>query len=115
MIQIAIHTIAGVIILLEALNKLERTDLFDGKQDMRSRLCSVAWVITPWRWKRIKVVTALKATAWSGLSIGSVWSIFHPLFHVIGPSVDSTIVIASFAVLILRSRLKESHHGETCE
>ena len=106
------HFIAGAIVLAEALNKLERTD-------------PAARGLSP----RARLVEGLKALAWFFLSLGAGGAVAAPLLiamgfptialdlpHSIGsvvlmrlerPTVDQLFVLVGFAVLIVRTRLKE--------
>lgn len=102
-----IHFAAGFIVLAEALNKLERADLFDGRRGLLARLGGLAWLLTPWRWKRLRVVAVLKALGWALLSIGGAGALATPLLHLHQPGLLDVAVIGGFALLIIRSRLKE--------
>lgn len=103
MLQI-VHWLASLIVLAEALNKLERT-------------APAAPGLTPHQ----RLVDALKALAWSLLAIGAFWSLTaHALLH-LGvrpddylelmrlerPTLADTAVMAGFATLIIRTRVKE--------
>lgn len=95
-----LHWVAGFIVLAEALNKLERTAPFARGLTAHERL-----------------VDGLKALAWCLLAIGAGGAVAVPLF---GPlTVRSPIseallrqladmaVLVGFAVLIVRTRIKE--------
>lgn len=107
-----LHFLAGAIVLAEALNKLERTK-------------PAARGLTP----RARLVEALKALAWFLLSLGAGGAVAAPLLIAMGfptiamdlpdsigsvvlmrlerPTVDQLAVLLGFAVLIVRTRLKE--------
>ncbi len=101
------HLVAGFIVLAEALNKLERADLFGGQPGLIPRLFGLCWLLTPWRWKRARVVDVLKACGWCLLSIGAAGALASPLMHLEKPTLQDVAVIGGFALLIIRSRLKE--------
>lgn len=99
-----IHPIAGLIVLAEALNKLERVD-------------PIAQGMT----KRQRVVDGLKALAWLFLALGAGGAVAAPVLLAVGvpdqaasfltrlerPTLDQTAVLVGFAVLIVRTRVKE--------
>lgn len=97
------HWLAGLIVLAEALNKLERTAPFAP---------GLSW--------RKRVVDALKALAWLLLAIGAGGAVATPLLLAMGippapfdylthaqPTLAETAVLLGFAVLIVRTRVKE--------
>lgn len=99
----AIHIIAGVIVLVEALNKLERTTPFASGLTAHQRL-----------------VDGLKALAWMLLALGAAGALMGPLLVPMGvrssatqlithyeASLAEVFVLAGFAVLIVRTRVKE--------
>lgn len=95
-----LHWAAGLIVLAEALNKLERTTPFAQGMTNHDRL-----------------VDGLKAIAWTLLALGSAVAVFSPAFGVNAlasqmvlhqsPSMAEVIVLMGFAVLIIRTRVKE--------
>lgn len=99
-----LHWLAALVVLAEALNKLERaTPLARGLRP------------------RERVVVALKALAWWLLALGAGGGLAGPVLHALGvpgdpasillrldrPTLAETAVMAGFAVLIIRTRLKE--------
>lgn len=96
-----LQALAALIVLAEALNKIERSDVFDGRRGVRARLVASAWLLRPWGWRRPRVVTVLKVLGWSLLSVGAAGSLLTP------PTGAHVAVIGGFAVLIVRSRVKE--------
>lgn len=95
-----LHWVAGFIVLAEALNKLERTAPF-------------ATGMTPHQ----RLVDGLKALAWALLAIGSAGTLVLPVFGPLAARaplseallrqiVDSAVLVG-FAVLIIRTRVKE--------
>lgn len=100
----ALHWIAGLVVLAEALNKLERTDILSPEMSPHHRL-----------------VDGLKALAWALLALGGGGAVFAPvLLSIVGPagsasvlsnmaapSFAETCVLVGFAVLIVRTRVKE--------
>ena len=100
--QIA-HWLAGLVVLAEALNKLERTAPF-----------------APGMTAHARVVDGLKALAWALLAIGAGGAIASPVLTHWGahipapktlmhqaPTLAETAVLLGFAVLIVRTRVKE--------
>lgn len=99
-----VHVIAGLVVLAEALNKLERVRPFAPGMRSRDRL-----------------VDGLKALAWFLLAMGAGGALAAPLLLVMGvpvnsanllmrlerPMLDQTLVLLGFAVLIVRTRVKE--------
>ena len=99
----SVHWIAGLITLAEALNKLERCD--PCKPGMARRRRAVEW---------------LKAAAWMLLALGAGGAVVSPLLLTLGvrpgdsllmrldrPTLAETCVMFGFAVLIIRTRVKE--------
>ena len=100
----AIHWFAGFVVLAEALNKLERTAPFAPGMSARAR-----------------VVDGLKALAWALLALGAAGAVATPLLAAMGvsfdgqnsvnhasPSFAETAVLVGFAVLVVRTRVKEA-------
>lgn len=85
-----LHWLAGIIILAEALNKLERCH-------------PLAADMTP----RARVVDALKALAWGLLALAGGGAIVTPLLHLEAPTLQDTALATGFAILIIRTRVKE--------
>ena len=95
-----LHWAAGLIVLAEALNKLERTTPFAQGMTNHDRL-----------------VDGLKAIAWTLLALGSAAAVFLPALGVNtrasemvlhqSPSMAEVVVLVGFAVLIIRTRVKE--------
>lgn len=99
-----LHILAGLVVLAEALNKLERTDPLARGLSLRARLCEL-----------------LKALAWSCLALGAGgalaspvllglgWQPGHinPLLRLERPTLAEVAVLLGFAVLIVRTRVKE--------
>jgi len=99
-----LHVVAGLVVLAEALNKLERTDPLKVGLTGRER-----------------AVEGLKALAWLLLALGAGGAAAPPVLRLLGvqpealsifarleqPTIDQTCVLLGFAVLIVRTRLKE--------
>jgi hypothetical protein len=107
MILQAIHIMAALIVLAEALNKIERADLFDGRTDLMVRVHGFGFLLAPWRWRRARAVTVLKVIGWALLSIGAGQALFGLFSAQPAPSGREVAVLAGFAFLIVRSRIKE--------
>lgn len=103
----AIHAAAGLIVLAEALNKLERTAPCRRGLSARER-------ITEW----------LKAVAWLLLALGGAGALVSPLMQYLpmapspdgalallmplqSPTLQDVCIALGFAVLIVRTRVKE--------
>lgn len=86
----ALHLLAGLVILAEALNKLERTSPLRASLAPRQR-------VTEW----------LKAVAWALLALGGGGAVAAPFLHLGAPTLQDTCIAAGFAVLIFRTRVKE--------
>jgi len=98
-----IHWLAGFIVLAEALNKLERTCPLAAGLSAHDRLLD--W---------------LKAGAWFFLALGAGGAVAAPVLLALGvpsgathllrldrPTMAETAVLVGFAVLIVRTRVKE--------
>lgn len=85
-----LHWLAGLITVAEALNKLERTAPLAAGLDGRER-------VTEW----------LKALAWALLAIGGAGAVITPVLHLEPPTLQDASVLVGFAVLIVRTRVKE--------
>lgn len=97
------HFVAGLIVLAEALNKLERTSVLAPGLTLNKRL-----------------VDALKGIAWTLLGIGGAGALALPVMGPLGvyfskehtllnaaPSNADVAVLVGFATLIIRTRIKE--------
>lgn len=96
-----IGALCAFIVLAEALNKIERADLWGGRTG-RARLGALAALLRPWSWQRDNVVTVLKVAGWCLMSVGAAGSL------ITRPNAPALCVLAGFALLIVRSRLKEA-------
>ena len=91
----ALHWIAGVIVLAEALNKLERARPFHTRMAPRARL-----------------VELLKTAGWVLLAMGAGGAVATPMLspgvylQFLQPLADD-IVLIGFALLIVRTRVRE--------
>ena len=99
-----VHLISALIVLAEALNKLERIS------------APLHWRSAHDRW-----VNGLKALAWILLALGAAGALAVPFFNWTGipvglhpqflrleaPTLEETCVMLGFAVLIIRTRIKE--------
>lgn len=98
-----LHVVAGLIVLAEALNKMERCDPLKRGLAPRQR-----------------VVDGLKALAWLLLALGAAGALAAPVLLSLGittlpthwlrleqPTLDQVLVLLGFAVLIVRTRVKE--------
>ena len=85
-----IHWLSGVVVLAESLNKLERTAPMAPGLSPHERL--VDW---------------LKAIAWALLAIGGAGAVITPLIQMDAPSLQDMCILLGFAVLIIRTRIKE--------
>lgn len=101
----AVHFLAGLIVLAEALNKLERSA-----------------PLAPALSHHARIVETLKALGWVLLALGAGGAVASPLLIAIGvppsltatlarlesPTFAETMVLAGFATLIIRTRAKEN-------
>jgi hypothetical protein len=87
---LTIYCVAGFIVLAEALNKLERTAPLS---------CGPGW--------RKRATEWLKAIAWMLLAVGGAGALASPLMPHDKPSVQDICLVLGFAVLIVRTRVKE--------
>lgn len=86
-----VHWVSGAVVLAEALNKLERINLY-GPHSMRQ-----------------KVIDIVKVFAWGLLALGGAAAIIGPfsMSLIAKPSWQDVCVIAGCASLIIRTRIKE--------
>ncbi len=90
--------LAACVVLAEAFNKLERTDVL---------ACGLT--------ARERVVEALKALAWGLMALGAAGTLVLPLSANLPPDLRelaSACVLVGFAVLIVRTRVKETLPGQ---
>lgn len=85
-----VHWVSGVVVLAEALNKLERTA--PCRRGLTSRERTTEW---------------LKALAWALLAVGGAGAFITPLLPLERPTLQDASVLLGFAVLIVRTRVKE--------
>lgn len=99
-----LHFLAGVVVLAEALNKAQRCDPLAPGLGLRERVCEV-----------------LKAIAWALMALGAGGAMVTPVLLALGapqahalpmmrlehPTLAETAVLTGFAVLIVRTRVKE--------
>lgn len=85
-----VHWLAGLVVLAEALNKLERTQ--PCRRGLRARERATEW---------------LKAIAWALLAMGGAGAFITPFFPLEAPTLQDMCVVLGFAVLIVRTRIKE--------
>ena len=85
-----LYWLAGLITLAEALNKLERTEPLRRGLTWRERLTE-----------------GLKALAWCLLAMGGAGVVAGPLLQLPPPTLEDACVALGFAVLIVRTRIKE--------
>lgn len=86
----ALHVLAGLVIVAEALNKLERTAPLRGGLSLRQQA-------TEW----------LKAVAWGLLALGGGGAVATPILHLELPTLQDVCIAVGFSVLIIRTRVKE--------
>lgn len=86
----AVHWLSGLVVLAESLNKLER---------------SAPWALGLSFKERVSVW--LKCIAWLLLSMGGAGALITPLMHLDPPTLQDVAMILGFAILIIRTRIKE--------
>ncbi len=85
-----VHWLSGIVVLAEALNKLERTA--PCRRGLAPRERATEW---------------LKAIAWALLAVGGAGAFITPLLPLETPTLQDACVLLGFAVLIVRTRVKE--------
>ncbi|MDY0748494.1 hypothetical protein SNE35_28600 [Paucibacter sp. R3-3] len=85
-----LYTLGGLVVLAEALNKLERVN-------------PLATSMAP----RERCTETLKALAWVLLGLGAAGAVFTPLLGLEPPTWQDVFIVVGFAVLIVRTRVKE--------
>ncbi len=87
----ALHFSAGLVVLAEGLNKLHRADPFE-----------------PGLGRQARLVVVLKVLAWLLLCMGAGGAVATPLMQLQPATLQDVAVIVGFALLVVRSRFKES-------
>lgn len=99
-----LHALAGLVVVAEAINKLERTSVLQRGMTARERCTE-----------------CLKAIAWFLLALGAAGSMAAPVLLAMGfppdagghlarlerPTLAEVLVLTGFATLIVRTRVKE--------
>ncbi len=105
----ALHVVAAIVVLIEAMNKLERCKLRAGDG------------------LRQQALVVLKAVAWACLAIGAAGAFAAPLLRGIGvgwrdygwlvsrANLGDVATMIGVAVIVLRSRLKERVTGRAVD
>lgn len=88
---LVMHWLSGFVVFAEALNKLERT--------APCRPGVLGW--------RRRTTEWLKALAWALLAVGGAGALITPLLPLETPTLQDVCVLLGFAVLIVRTRVKE--------
>jgi hypothetical protein len=103
-----LYALAGLIVLIEAVNKLERTCPTAKDLSFRERLLEI-----------------LKASAWFPVAIGAAGAAAGPVFYLTGsdpnslfyllriehPTLAEVAVMCGVAVMVIRTRIKESFNA----
>lgn len=89
-VLLLLHWVAGLVVLAEALNKLERLDF-----QWRGQGC----------WARAALL--LKLLAWVVLAVAGAGAVAGPFIGSIRPQPDHVAALAGFAILIIRTRVKD--------
>ena len=105
-----VHAVSGFIILAESLNKIERSQIFDDDVPATKRLVMLVRVFYPKRWTMRCVVTVVKVFGWAFLAAGGAGAIVLPLIDPSPPALSDVATTIGFALLIIRSRLREFVH-----
>lgn len=100
-----VHWLAALVVLAEALNKLERMHLLcRARLDVRERAVQIskaaAWALLAWGAGVALLSPLLLALGWSGGS-------YVPMLQLEVPTAADTAVMLGFALLILKTRIKE--------
>jgi len=85
-----LHWLAGLVVLAEALNKLQRT-------------APCARGLS----RQVRITVWLKTLAWLLLAVGGAGALVTPLMHLDPPTLQDACVMLGCAVLIVRTRVKE--------
>ena len=93
--QTIFHSVVGLIVLAEALNKLERTD-----------------VLAPGLGPRERVVVVLKALGWCCIALGAGGVMVLGLMPRGYLELGYSLMVLGFALLVLRSRVRETPAGQ---
>lgn len=102
-----LHWIAGFIVVAEALNKLERTDLFAKCRGRYPMVWGFAMLVMPWRWALEQAILVFKVIGWMLLAVCAGYAVMRPLVHVRLPDPEDTAGLVGIACLVIRARLLE--------
>lgn len=87
----AFHWTAAVLVLMEALNKLERTNIREKELT-----------------RRVRAGRILRALGWGLMALGAGGALITPLANIpYQPSFQDACIMVGFAVLIARGRIKD--------
>lgn len=99
-----LHFVAAFIVLAESLNKLERTCPLERGLNTHARLVvvlkSLAWLLLAFGAGVALLAPLLLSFGWPGGQ-------YQPLLQLERPTLADTAVMVGFAVLIVRTRVKE--------
>ena len=87
----SLHWVGGLVVLAEALNKLERSNLFARGLGTRRRLA-----------------ISVKIFAWGFLALGGAGALIAPLMNLGHPSLQDAATMVGSALLIVNIRIKEN-------
>jgi hypothetical protein len=100
-----LHWIAAVPVLAEAMNKLERTNPFESFLSRRARV--IVWAkVAAWLLLGMSAACAIARPAFESW-LQARGLAFGPIVILNRPSLMDVMCMAGFALLIVRSRLKE--------
>jgi hypothetical protein len=95
-VQTIFHVLAGFVVLAEAMNKLERTD-----------------VLAPGLTRRERIVVLLKAAGWACIALGAGGVLVAGVMPQGYVRLGYSLMVGGFALLVVRSRVRETPAGQS--
>lgn len=105
----AVNFAAGVVVVAEALNKLERIDVFglrEHRDEARAWRVLVSFLM-PWRWGPGTGSRLVQFVAWFACAIGGGGAIMLPFLENAPRLPANVLALAGFAIIIAHARYLE--------
>lgn len=104
----AVSILSGAIVSAEALNKLERLDIFGFKSTKDAKAWRVGLaLLMPWREPPGTLARMVQFAAWFACALGAAGAVILPLMNKTPTSSPDVLTLSGFAALILHARYME--------
>lgn len=106
---LAANVAAGVVVVAEALNKLERLDVFGMREDgdAPNAWRSVVNALAPWRWSPGTATRLCQFAVWFACAVGGGGAVMLPLMNREPRTFADVCVLVGFAGVIAHARFVE--------